>query len=640
MLATTGAELDYQAESAKQEREALPSESAKPSFEKLAGRARVIASHLVSIWRNTHWAWLQAWKVNRFLTMWLTAALFVQSVIPAAQALALRGLINAAVLGSRHKLDAMAQLLPWLVFTFAAALLDGLNRTGQDYANQRLEDDLNVELSSTILARAGDLDLRALEDPKQQDALYRARDDPAGNVARFLIWIFAAASDSIQVLSLAAIITAIEPLALILVIPLVLPYLRFQWGLEQTRYELELARAVKRRWTQYFSAVLLSAAWGAEVKTLGLAPLLVEKFRSLMSEIRDQDHRISKRRLRGASLFSTISSASLFLFFARLAYRVLLGSATLGDLAIFAAAAARLRLSLDALITRVALLAKQMQHVSVVRMLASKAETAITSHAITAARCRGEIEIDAVSFTYSGSTKPALYQVSLTIRAGETIALFGENGSGKSTLVKIIAGLYDPDRGCVRIDGKDLRSYDPEELREQLSIVFQNFGQYEATVAENIAYGDWRRLVGDDQAIRKIAEQTGAAELIRELPKRYQTPVGQRFSGADLSVGQWQQIALARAFARRSSIVILDEPAANLDARAERDLLLRYRALAAGRTTLLVSHRLATLRIADRIAVLHRGRLVEIGTHDELLSNRGQYAELCGWGDQAENGAR
>ncbi|MCG8466996.1 MAG: ABC transporter ATP-binding protein/permease [Gemmatimonadetes bacterium] len=334
------------------------------------------------------------------------------------------------------------------------------------------------------------------------------------------------------------------------------------------------------------------------------------------------------RNLLGSTLAATLTLVALYVLFGRVALHAIEGSATIGDLAIFAGAAGRLRLSLDQFTRSVSatyeqtLLLDNLKKFLLVRPALESGEESPRGESAAA------VTIERVSFTYPGTDQPALRDVSLDIAPGETIAIVGENGAGKSTLTKLIARLYDPTTGTIRFNGIDVKDLSTAELRRQIGFVFQTFARYEATAGENIAFGDWETLLEDPGRVRDVSSAAGVDELIENLPQGYDTVLGRRFGDVTLSVGQWQRLAMARAFARGGSLLVLDEPTASLDARTESELFASFKKLADGRTTILVSHRFSTIRMADRIVVLSDGRIVEVGSHDQLVQARGTYAAM------------
>jgi ATP-binding cassette subfamily B protein len=238
------------------------------------------------------------------------------------------------------------------------------------------------------------------------------------------------------------------------------------------------------------------------------------------------------------------------------------------------------------------------------------------------------IQFDRVQFRYPGSSRPLLEDISLTIRAGETIALVGENGAGKTSLIKLLCRLYDPTSGRITVDGIDLRQFQTTDLRREISVVFQDYAHYNLTARENIGFGNVNQLFHDDE-IRLAAQKAGADEAIAALPYSYDTILGKQFEqGEELSIGEWQKVALARAFLRQAQILVLDEPTSALDAIAEHQVFEQFRQLTQGKTAILISHRLSSVKLADRIYVLQDGRIVESGTHNELIRRNGSYAHL------------
>jgi len=579
--------------------------------------------------RSAAWALRLTWSVQPGLLVGLVAVTVLRSITPAGLALSARGIVNGAIAGLHAGTPGIGPLAPWLGLGFALTLLEGFGAQVANLLRTRLRDDLTCRVTGDLLAHAATLDLAFFEDPRSQDILQRAQDGPAARITNFLVNIIAAVGDAVQVASLLGILVVIEPWVALLLLLLTLPYLRARWRLAAAQHALERSRTTKRRWTGYFVGSLTTAAAVGEVQLLRLAPLLIERFRNLMEEFRRQDWHLAWLGFSRGTGFVVLTTAAVYAAFVHVAWRVLHGGVSVGDLAIFGAATARLRLALENVVSLVSqAMADTLAIADVQAFLAVRTRVTAGGASLAIPSGDGRVELRDVRFTYPGAGTPAVDGVSLEIAPGETIALVGENGAGKTTLVKLIARLYDPDEGSVLFDGTDLRTLSREALHQRIAFVFQNFGRYEASAADNIAFGDWPRLLEDRQRVEAIGHAAGLDELIAALPQGYDTRLGRVFGDADLSSGQWQKVAVARAFARPASLLILDEPTASLDARAEHALFEQFRTLAHGRTTIIVSHRFSTISMASRILVMDKGQIVEAGTHAELLERAGRYAML------------
>ena len=483
--------------------------------------------------------------------------------------------------------------------------------------------------SIRLMEHAATLDLEDFEDSELQDKLDRARRQTMGRMA-LMSQIFGQAQDALTIASFSIGLLAYAPWLILLLLVALVPAFLGEAHFNAESYSLNYAWTPERRELDYVRQTGASVETAKEVKIFGLNAFLIERYRALSEAFYAANRSLATRRAAWGGLLTAIGTLGYYVAYAFIAWRTLRGDFTIGDLTFLSGSFRRLRNLLENLLIGFSQVAGQALYLDdLFSFFEIRPEIVSPEHPRTVPLpLREGCVFENVGFRYPGAERWAVRHLSFTLHAGEVLALVGENGAGKTTLVKLLARLYDPDEGRILLDGHDLREYDLKALRSNIGVIFQDFVRYHLTAAENIAVG--RIEAREDRArIVAAAHASLADEVIERLPGGYDQRIGKRFrKGIDLSGGEWQKIAIARAYMRDAQLLILDEPTASLDARSEFEVFQRFKELSEGKTAVLISHRFSSVRMADRILVLVDGQIEAQGTHEALLALGGRYSEL------------